>query len=242
MKQATYDVTNIGHFGLASKAYLHFTSPIRRYPDLVVHRMVHKVLLGERMRPLDEVRAEMADSALQASTAERRAMEVERAVVDLYRAFLMKDRIGERYEGTVSAVVGSGMFVALDSPFVDVLVRLEDMGEDRYDIDEEGLRVVAQRSGDVVSLGDRVVVEIVDVAILRRSVYGKRIHEAAREGARPPRGKAERRASDKRAKKEPPRRGPQAVDKRVDRAKRKGKKNRIAQGKPKARGKVGKPR
>jgi ribonuclease R len=251
MKQATYDVTNIGHFGLASKAYLHFTSPIRRYPDLVVHRMVHKVLLAERLRALDEVRVEMADSALAASTAERRAMEVERAVVDLYRAFLMKDRIGERYEGTVSAVVGSGMFVALDAPFVDVLVRLEDMGDDRYDIDEVGLRVVAARSGDVVSLGDRVVVEIVDVAILRRSVYGKRTHEGARkDGGRKDVGRKDGgRARDKRAtdqrggKKEPPRRGPQAVDKRVDRAHRQGKKDRPQHGKPKGRaGKSGKPR
>ena len=228
MKQATYDVTNIGHFGLASKAYLHFTSPIRRYPDLVVHRMVHKVLLGERLRHVDEIRAEMAEAAFAASTAERRAMEVERAVVDLYRAFLMKDRIGERYEGTVSAVVGSGMFVQLDAPFVDVLIRLEDMGDERYEIDEEGLRVVGSRSGDVVSLGDRVLVEIIDVAILRRSVYGKRIHEGAKMPHR----------DDRRGKKkEPPRKGPQAVDKRVDRAHRKGKKDRVQQKKQKQHGK-----
>ena len=121
MKQATYDIANIGHFGLASKAYLHFTSPIRRYPDLIVHRVVHQVLLEGEPRRDDKTRERLAEAALASSIAERRAMEVEREVVDLYRAFLMKSRIGERFEGTVTAVVGSGVFVQLDAPFVDVL-------------------------------------------------------------------------------------------------------------------------
>jgi ribonuclease R len=177
MKQATYDVTNVGHFGLASKAYLHFTSPIRRYPDLVVHRGVHDAILGHKLR--GDASERLAEAAAAASIAERRAMEVERAVVDLYRAFLMKERIGEIYEGTVTAVVGSGMFVSLDQPFVDVLVRVEDMGGDQYEIDDQGLRVVGKRSGDVISLGDRVHVEIIDVSIMRRSVYGKRLYAEA---------------------------------------------------------------
>src|SRR5260370_41324585 len=106
MKQATYDVNNVGHFGLASKAYLHFTSPIRRYPDLVVHRGLHSVLLGAQAPRADVSKETLAEVAFSASVAERRAMEVERAVVDLYRSFLMKDRIGERFAGTVTAVVG----------------------------------------------------------------------------------------------------------------------------------------
>jgi ribonuclease R len=175
MKQATYDVANVGHFGLASKAYLHFTSPIRRYPDLIVHRVVHQVLSGEQVRRDEQARETLAEAALASSIAERRAMEVERAIVDLYRTFMMKDHLGERFEGTVTAVVGSGVFVQLDAPFVDVLVRLEDLGADRYEVDDEGLRVVAARSGDVVALGDRVVVEVTDAAILRRTVYAKRV-------------------------------------------------------------------
>jgi ribonuclease R len=176
MKQATYDVVNIGHFGLASKAYLHFTSPIRRYPDLVVHRVVHDVLLGRRRgAPDPKETVALGEAALASSLAERRAMEIERAVVDLYRAVLMRDRIGQEYEGRVSALVGSGVFVALDAPFVDVLVRLEDLGGDRYELDDEGLRVVAQRSGDVIALGDRMRLTVVDVSILRRSVYGRRL-------------------------------------------------------------------
>jgi ribonuclease R len=172
MKQATYDVTNVGHFGLASKAYLHFTSPIRRYPDLVVHRVVHGVLGGHAQRP--SAREQLAEIAFTSSAAERRAMEVERAVVDLYRTVVMRERLGERFEGTVTAVVGSGVFVQLDAPFVDVLVRLEDLGHDRWEIDDDTLRAVAVRSGDVVALGDRMTVEIIDVSILRRATYGKR--------------------------------------------------------------------
>ncbi len=175
MKQATYDTTNIGHFGLASKAYVHFTSPIRRYPDLVVHRGVHGVLLGKKAKGEKTSGEDLAQAALAASTAERRAMEVEREVVDLYRAIFMRDKVGERFEGTVSAVVGSGLFVALDEPFVDVLVRIDDLGGDRYEVDDEGLRVVAARSGDAITLGDRLVLEIIDVAILRRTVYGRRV-------------------------------------------------------------------
>jgi ribonuclease R len=178
MKQATYDVANIGHFGLASRAYLHFTSPIRRYPDLVVHRVVHEVLSGQGARQSDRARDKLAEAAISSSIAERRAMEVERAVVDLYRTFLMKDRIGQEFVGTVTAVVGSGIFVQLDDPFVDVLVRLEDLGHDHWEIDDESLRVVAGRSGDVIALGDRISVAVIDASLLRRTVYAKRLGDA----------------------------------------------------------------
>lgn len=179
MKQATYDVANLGHFGLASEAYLHFTSPIRRYPDLVVHRVVHAMLereesarkkaLGRSAKP-----EQLQEAALQSSTAERRAMEVEREILDIYRCFYMLDRIGERFEGTVSAFVGTGAFVTLEEPFVDVLVRTDDLGGD-YVIDDDGLMATSARSGDAIRLGDRVVVEIIDVALLRRQVQARRL-------------------------------------------------------------------
>jgi ribonuclease R len=197
MKQAVYDVANVGHFGLASKAYLHFTSPIRRYPDVCAHRVIHAVLADRQVGRDQAARDKLAEAALAGSTAERRAMEVERAVVDLYRTFVMKGHVGEHFEGTVTAVVGSGVFVQLDAPFVDVLVRLEDLGQDRWEIDDEGLRVVATRSGDHVGLGDRMRVEVTDAAILRRTVYARRLGGedqgaaskggAAKHGARPPR-------------------------------------------------------
>lgn len=174
MKQATYDVNNIGHFGLASTAYLHFTSPIRRYPDTVVHRIVKTVLDRDEIDRSEGAQASLKEAATIASERERKAMEVEREVVDLHRALYMRAHLGETFEGTVTGMVGGGAFVTLDAPFVDVLVRAEAMGKDRYELDEDQMKFVAPRSGDAVALGDRVVVTIEDVAILRRTVYAFR--------------------------------------------------------------------
>jgi ribonuclease R len=213
LQQAVYDIVNIGHFGLASDAYLHFTSPIRRYPDVEVHRAVKRVLRGGKpdvsTRAIEELRAH----ATQASTRERAAMEVEREVVDLYRTLMMRDRIGDVLEGTVTAIVGAGMYVTLDQPFVDVLVRYEAFGPDHYEPSENELEVIGARSGDRVALGDRVLVQIEDVAVLRRSVSARRIPPervlAAAEGRRGKRGRREERprAGRGRSRPEPPRGG-----------------------------------
>ncbi len=179
LKQATYDITNIGHFGLASKAYVHFTSPIRRYPDLLVHRGVHQILeaesRGKRAHLNDEEQEKLAAAALLSSKNERRAMEVEREVSNLYRAYVMRDRVGAKIAGVVSALVGGGVYVTLEAPFVDVMVRYEDLGGDRYELDETGLRAIGSRSGDAVQLGDAMLVEIVDISLVRRTVYAKRV-------------------------------------------------------------------
>jgi ribonuclease R len=102
-------------------------------------------------------------------------MEVEREVVDLHRALLMRSRLGDTFEGTVTAIVGAGVYVNIEDPFVDVLVRMESLGPDAYEIDDEGLRVIGRRSGDRIAIGDAMLVQIEDVAILRRSVYGRRL-------------------------------------------------------------------
>jgi len=175
LKQAAYDIKNVGHFGLASTNYLHFTSPIRRYPDVQVHRAVKHLLRGGRPINTEAALEQLAQSATAASTRERAAMDVEREVVDLYRALLMRDHIGETCEGTITALVGSGAYVTLDAPFVDVLVRHESMGPDQYELSDDELSVVGVRSGDTLSLGDRMAVIIEDVAILRRAVYAKRV-------------------------------------------------------------------
>jgi ribonuclease R len=175
LKQATYDTTNIGHFGLASPAYVHFTSPIRRYPDVLVHRQVKQLLRGGKPKNSPAALEELRESARHSSERERAAMEIEREVVDLYRALLMRDRIGDVAEGNVTALVGSGAFVSLDDPFVDVLVRFESMGPDRYEIADNELSAVGARSGDTISLGDRLLVTIDDVAVLRRTIYAARV-------------------------------------------------------------------
>jgi ribonuclease R len=176
MKQASYDIVNIGHFGLASPAYVHFTSPIRRYPDLVVHRGVHATLLGER--PSKTLEADLGQAAHESSVSERRSMEIEREVLDLYRAKVMERHVGEKIEGMITAFVGSGAYVALDDPFADVLMRFEDMGGD-WETDDDGLRATS-RSGQKLELGERLLVEIVDVSIVRRTVYGKPASELER--------------------------------------------------------------
>lgn len=178
MKQAVYDVVNIGHFGLASKAYLHFTSPIRRYPDLLVHRAMRAVLRHEKIDKSEQAIETLRTAATTAVDRERKAMDIEREIVDLYRALFMRSRIGSILEGTVTGFSGTGVFVAIDDPFVDVLVRMESLGPDQYNLDDEGLRVIGARSGDRIAIGDRMLVEIEDVAILRRSVYGRRLADA----------------------------------------------------------------
>jgi ribonuclease R len=175
MKQAVYDIVNVGHFGLASPAYLHFTSPIRRYPDLLVHRAVRNVLRNKPVDRSESAREALRAAATTASECERKGMEIEREVVDLHRALLMRSHIGRIYEGTVTSLVGTGVFVNLDDPFVDVLVRMESLGADRYELDDERLRVVGTRSGDRIALGDKLLLEIEDVSVLRRTVYGRRI-------------------------------------------------------------------
>ncbi len=186
MKQATYEAENRGHFGLASTAYLHFTSPIRRYPDLVVHRAVHKVVLGQRPSTSEEALEELRESALLASQAERKAMEVERDIMDLYRCVIMKQHLGETYTGLITALVGSGAFVAIDEPFVDVMVRFDAMGQEPFELSDDGLRATAPRSGDSVAIGDAMMVQIMDAPLERRQVLARRL--VADGEARPARG------------------------------------------------------
>lgn len=218
MKQAAYDVQNLGHFGLASEAYLHFTSPIRRYPDLVVHRIVHAALEGDeqaKKKQLGRVAntEKLTEAASQSSMAERRAMETEREIVDIYRCFYMMDRIGESFEGTVSAFVGSGAFLVLDDPFVDVMLRTEDMGPD-FVVEDDALSARARRSGDTIDLGERMMVTISDCAILRRTVYARRDGVAHAEGGdrRRPKPDTRRGKRDEKGKPSrqagPPSRGP----------------------------------
>jgi ribonuclease R len=194
LKQANYDIVNIGHFGLASDAYLHFTSPIRRYPDLIVHRIVKSILRGAKLDKTPTAVERLRSMATHASVRERASMDVEREVVDLYRAVLMRDHLGEEFDGTVTGVIGTGVFVALDAPFVDVLVRLEGLGPDRYEFAENDLSIVAMQSGEAITLGDRIRVRIDDVSILRRQVTASRVVVAAR-GQRARRTRGDRRAS-----------------------------------------------
>ena len=198
LKQATYDVVNVGHFGLASADYLHFTSPIRRYPDLIVHRLLKSRLAGQgkpaggwknpKIAPPPQ-REALQKMAAAASFAERSAMEVEREVVDLYRAFFLRDRIGDVFDGTISGVAGFGVFVVVDDPFVEGLVRIGALTDDYYEFDEPTCRLVGRRSGRSFALGDPLKVEVQSVSVVRRKVDFALAGHAAREHERPERGR-----------------------------------------------------
>jgi ribonuclease R len=210
LKQATYDVVNVGHFGLASPAYLHFTSPIRRYPDVIVHRLLkHRLAsLGKPaggfppMAATDLPASEILQRAsTHASFCERKAMEVEREVVDLYRAFFMRERVGDILEGAISGVTSFGVFVVMDEPFVEGLVRTDYLApDDFYDFDEVACRLIGRRSGKTFSLGDRVKVEVLQVSVARRRI------ELRLDGARAPgpQGKRHDKRSDKKRDKAKP--------------------------------------
>ncbi|MEM6788092.1 MAG: VacB/RNase II family 3'-5' exoribonuclease [Myxococcota bacterium] len=182
MQQASYDTVNGGHYGLASSAYLHFTSPIRRYPDLLVHRALRRQLrlslgLPRGRKPpeaTEEADVQLREAARHCSEAERNVAEAEREIADVYRTLYMRAFVGDVFEGRVTSITGGGLYVRLVDPFVDVFVPLDQLGPDRYEPDERGLFTRGQRSGERIRLGDAITVVIEDVAVLRRMVYGRR--------------------------------------------------------------------
>ena len=179
MAQAQYATENIGHFALASTAYVHFTSPIRRYPDLISHRVL-KAWLRRRgaecgPEPVPRMpRAEDSESqAVRSSAREREISDAERETQRLFAAVHMLDRIGDRFDGRVTGLSQHGVFVQLDQPFVDGMVKVGDLERDygeRFYRDETGVRMVGEDSGRRITVGDRVVVEVVDASVPRRQV------------------------------------------------------------------------
>ncbi len=166
LARAAYHPECKGHYALATHFYLHFTSPIRRYPDLVVHRSLERVLAGhvlpEGERALLE--ADLEDLAQSCSFTERRAEEAEREVVKWKQAEYMRAHVGEEFSGHVTGVVAFGLFVELEEVFVEGLVHIADLGDDFYRYDETGHRLVGQRWGRVLRLGDplKVLVKGID--------------------------------------------------------------------------------
>jgi ribonuclease R len=156
LRQAMYSPDNVGHFGLSYERYTHFTSPIRRYPDLLVHRSIKAVLDGARYEPgkWDEI-------GLHCSMTERRADEATRDVNNWLKCYYMRDRIGEEFAGTIAAVVPFGVFVALDSVYVEGLVHVSELGEDYFQYDNVKHQMLGERSGKRYRLGDRLQVRLV---------------------------------------------------------------------------------
>ncbi len=179
LAQAEYATANVGHFALASEAYLHFTSPIRRYADLVDHRVLKAWLkrsggsAGPEPVPKMPERHVATATAVRASERERQVTQAERDAKSMLAAAYMRDRIGDRFEGTVTGMSNTGAFVMLDDPPVDGMIRrnaLERETREAFVVDELVARMKGERSGTTIGIGDRVIVELVDASIARRQI------------------------------------------------------------------------
>lgn len=155
LQQAVYTPNNAGHFGLAYPAYTHFTSPIRRYPDLLVHRAIKALLAGEVYRPGDWVAL-----GTQCSMTERRADEATREVEAWLKCFFMRDRVGEVFSGKINAVTSFGVFVLLDDVFVEGLIHISELGRDYFHFDMHRQAIVGEKSGMTYKLGDEVTIKV----------------------------------------------------------------------------------
>ncbi|MHB9144058.1 MAG: ribonuclease R [Symbiobacteriia bacterium] len=171
MKQARYGVENLGHFGLAASFYCHFTSPIRRYPDLLVHRVMRQAIAAGGLRPEVEERWRQAfpDLADHASATERQADEAERETVDLKKAEFMLDKVGQEFGGLISGVTAFGVFVALENG-VEGLVHVSTMADDYYIYQEGQHLLIGERSRKIYRLGDPVRVVVEGVSVAQRQV------------------------------------------------------------------------
>jgi ribonuclease R len=167
MKWAKYSPQNAGHFGLASEAYTHFTSPIRRYPDLMVHRLLKRALRHEEGKVQEE---ELAHKADHLSHRERVAMEAEREIVDRYRVRVMKEKVGDVFEGVITGVTAFGFFVELKDIFVEGLVRVTSLSDDYYHFEEKRYCLMGERTHKMFRIGDGVRVKLVRVDTERRQI------------------------------------------------------------------------
>jgi ribonuclease R len=172
MKQAHYQPENIGHFGLASTCYTHFTSPIRRYPDLIVHRILERSLEGNKLKTNE--RADflnyLQEAGKQTSERERNAMDAEREIVDLKKAQFMMDKLGEEFTGVITSLANFGFFVELDAYFVEGLVRLSTLTDDDYHYYEKEYVIKGRRRGRKFRLGDTVRVKVVRINAFRSEI------------------------------------------------------------------------
>ncbi|QDO82370.1 ribonuclease R [Shewanella psychropiezotolerans] len=179
MKQAVYTPDNEGHFGLALEAYSHFTSPIRRYPDLILHRVIRFLLAKEQGETTEKwtpgggynYQLEELDLlGVECSTTERRADEATRDVSDWLKCEFMQDHVGDTFDAVVASVTHFGMFVRLDKLFIDGLVHISSLGSDYYQYDNMRQRLVGESSGQVYQIGDKVTVKVASVNLDDRQI------------------------------------------------------------------------
>lgn len=171
MQQAKYYEECLGHFGLSTRFYTHFTSPIRRYPDLIVHRLIHTYLIDGKIDPATQSKWEerLPEIASHTSKTERRAVDAERETDDLKKAEFMVDKIGEEFDGIISSVTSFGLFVELPNT-IEGLVHVSYMVDDYYHYDERQYAMIGERTGNVFRIGDEIRVRVINVNIEERAV------------------------------------------------------------------------
>ncbi len=177
LKVAVYDSENKGHFGIASKYYCHFTSPIRRYPDLFIHRIISKYLknnytMSEKQVEFYNKVAE--NDAKQSSDREKIATQVERDSIDIKKAEYMSKKIGEQYEGIISGVTQFGVFVELENT-VEGLIRFENLGDEYYEYDADHKILIGERTKETFKIGDKINIEVIDANKQEKRISFKRI-------------------------------------------------------------------
>ena len=172
MQKARYDAASLGHFGLAAEHYTHFTSPIRRYPDLVVHRMLRESRHGaiDARRAATSSRRSCRRSARHTSEMERRADEAERELLQWKKVRFMADKVGDEYEGYITGVAPFGLFIELIEHYVEGLVHVSSMADDYYRFVEQQHILRGENTKKVYRLGDKVQVQVVRVDMERRQV------------------------------------------------------------------------
>ncbi|PLY12077.1 MAG: ribonuclease R [Sedimenticola sp.] len=170
MSQAVYSSENVGHFGLSFPAYTHFTSPIRRYPDLIVHRALKHLLLGGTKENFEYTTSELEILGESCSATERRADDATRDVVTWLKCEYMMDKVGESFNGIITSVTSFGVFVELEEIYVDGLVHITSLDKDYYHFDPIGHRLTGERTGEVYRLGDPVRVKLAAVNLDDRKI------------------------------------------------------------------------
>jgi ribonuclease R len=170
MQRARYDPGNLGHFGLAAESYTHFTSPIRRYPDLVVHRVLRESRHGMTEDRRSELIEDLPEAARHTSERERRAADAERELVQWKKVRFMADKVGDEFQGYVTGVSAFGLYVELVEHFVEGMVHVSTMADDYYRFVERAHLLRGEKNGRVYRLGDRVGVQVIRVDLERRQI------------------------------------------------------------------------
>ena len=178
MPKAEYSSENIGHYGLGFGEYTHFTSPIRRYPDLMVHRLTKKYHHGmPSKKNIEQMEDELEENAVHSTDMERYSMEAERASTKLTSTIFAGKHLGKEFDGTISGVMNFGIFVMLDDIYCEGLLHIRDMVDDYYIFDEKNFRLVGKRHKKIFQFGKRLRVKVTKVNVEKRQVDLKMVDD-----------------------------------------------------------------